>query len=139
MSLYLGYAWIPLFSGLVFLGGLIAMLAAWTAEGHPQYQPTESSIVFISDVGAHLKPVFISISLSLKDDSDLVAICAITAPGFVLSQGVDRFLRHQGRLAPNNQKKEKWMSWISILFSTLAGIALILLSIFDVKSQMKRE
>jgi hypothetical protein len=137
MSLYLGHAWIPLFSGLIFLGGLIAMLATWTAEGHPQYQPRESSIVFISDVGAHLKPLFISIYL--KDNANFVAICAITAPGFVLSQGVDRFLRHQGRLAPNNQTREKWMSWISILFSTLGGIALILLSIFDVRSQMERD
>jgi len=37
------------------------MLAAWAAEGHPQYQPREGTIVYISDVGAHLKPLFISI------------------------------------------------------------------------------
>jgi len=36
------------------------MLAAWAAEGHPQYQPNEGVIVYISDVGAHLKPLFIS-------------------------------------------------------------------------------
>jgi len=118
MSYFLGYAWIPLISGLVFLGGLIAMLAAWAAEGHPQYKPGEGSIAYISDVGAHLKPLFIT-------------ICAITAPGFVLSQAIDRFLRHKGRLAPNNHKREKWMSWLSMLFSTIGGIALILLSIFD--------
>ena len=62
MSYFLGWAWIPLFSGLVFLGGLIGMLAAWAAEGHPHYQPGEGNIVYISDVGAHLKPLFISIS-----------------------------------------------------------------------------
>src|SRR5271170_8192236 len=61
-----------------------------------------------------------------------LAICAITAPGFVLSQAIDRFLRHKGRLAPNNRNREKWMSWLSMLFSTIGGIALILLSIFDV-------
>ena len=61
MSYFLGWAWIPLFSGSVFLGGLIAMLAVWAAEGHPQYQPDGGSIVYISDVGAHLKPLFISI------------------------------------------------------------------------------
>jgi hypothetical protein len=60
ISFFLGWAWIPLFSGSVFLGGLIAMLAAWAAEGHPRYQPSEGSIVYISDVGAHLKPLFIS-------------------------------------------------------------------------------
>jgi hypothetical protein len=64
MHIWLGWAWIPLLTGLVFLGGIIAMLATWAAEGHPQYQPDEGSIVYISDVGAHLRPLFISIPLS---------------------------------------------------------------------------
>lgn len=118
MSFFLGWAWIPLISGLVFLGGIIAMLAGWAAEGHPQYQSREGTIVYISDVGAHLRPLFIT-------------ICAITAPGFVASQAIDRFLRHRGRLAPTSIRREKWMSWISMVFSTLGGLALILLSIFD--------
>jgi hypothetical protein len=55
-------AWIiPLFSGVVFLSGLIALLASWAAEGYPQYQPGEGKIVYVSDVGAHLKPFFVSI------------------------------------------------------------------------------
>lgn len=62
MNFYFGYAWIPLMSGLVFLAGIIAMLASWAAEGHPKYKPDEGSIAYISDVGAHLKPLFISIS-----------------------------------------------------------------------------
>lgn len=70
MSYFLGYAWIPLISGLVFLGGLIAMLAAWAAEGHPQYKPGEGSIAYISDVGAHLKPLFISIFPHAETDAD---------------------------------------------------------------------
>jgi hypothetical protein len=60
MSYFLGYAWIPLFSGVVFLSGVIALLATWAAEGYPQYQPGEGRIVYVSDVGAHLKPLFIS-------------------------------------------------------------------------------
>jgi hypothetical protein len=62
----------------------------------------------------------------------MVAICAITAPTFVLSQAIDRFLRHRRRLAPNHLKREKYTSWLAMLFSTLGGIALILLSVFDV-------
>jgi hypothetical protein len=58
---YLGFAWIPLFTALVLLGGLLGMLAAWAEEGYPQYRPGEGSIVYVSDVGAHLKPLFISI------------------------------------------------------------------------------
>lgn len=36
------------------------MLAVWAAEGHPQYEANKGSIAYISDVGAHLKPLFIS-------------------------------------------------------------------------------
>lgn len=111
------------------------MLATWAAEGHPKYKADEGNIAYISDVGAHLKPLFISI-FSFLINTDGVAICAITAPGFVLSQAIDRFLRHKGRLAPNNRNREKWMSWLSMFFSTVGGIALILLSIFDVPSQL---
>jgi hypothetical protein len=60
MSRFLGYAWIPLISGLVFISGLIAMLAIWAAEGRPRYKSDSGSIAYISDVGAHLKPLFIS-------------------------------------------------------------------------------
>jgi len=58
---FLGFAWIPLCTAIVWLGGIIALLAIWIAEGRPQYQPGEGSIVFISDVGAHVAPLFISI------------------------------------------------------------------------------
>jgi hypothetical protein len=63
---FLGYAWIPLFTGLFLLGGLIGMLGAWAEEGYPQYEPGEGSIVFVSDVGAHLKPLFISTCLGIQ-------------------------------------------------------------------------
>lgn len=77
MSYFLGWAWVPLFSGLVFMGGLIAMLALWANEGHPQYQPNEGTIVYISDVGAHLKPLFICTSpICLTYNSDLRNYCS---------------------------------------------------------------
>jgi Frag1/DRAM/Sfk1 family len=68
LHIWLGYAWIPLITGLVFLGGLIAMLAVWSAEGHPEYTADEGSIAYISDVGAHLKPLFISIPFPTLDE-----------------------------------------------------------------------
>jgi hypothetical protein len=53
------------------------MLAIWAAEGHPQYQPDEGSIVYISDVGAHLRPLFISICPEVSsNNSDLRNYCA---------------------------------------------------------------
>lgn len=135
---HLGYAWIPFLSALVWLGGIIGMLAVWSVEGHPKYLPREGNIVYISDIGAHLKPLFISTYLSLPHNFKALnidiclAINSITGTGFVWSQAVERYLRHQGRLAPDHLKMEKLMSALSILFSIIGGVALILLSIFDV-------
>lgn len=56
---YLGWGWFPLSSGLIWLSGLLTLLGIWCAEGNPQYQPGEGSIVYISDVGAHKKTFFI--------------------------------------------------------------------------------
>jgi hypothetical protein len=60
MTSLLYYACVPLFTGLVYLGGLITLLAAWSAEGHPKYLAGEGSIEYISNIGAHYKPFFIS-------------------------------------------------------------------------------
>ena len=61
MGNFLGYAWIPLCACLVWLGGVIALLAIWIAEGRPNYVSGEGSIVYISDIGAHVPPLFIGI------------------------------------------------------------------------------
>jgi hypothetical protein len=79
MNYLLGYAWIPLFTGLVFLGGLVAMLGTWCAQGHPRYQPGESSILYISAVGAHLKPLFISSSSEEGGGVDSSNLCNYSA------------------------------------------------------------
>jgi hypothetical protein len=52
---------------------------------------------------------------------------------FVFSLTIDRLLRHKGRLAPDHQKKEKITSCLAIIFAALGGLALIFLSIFDVR------
>ena len=62
MTYFLGYAWVPLLSALVFLGGLIALLATWVAEGKPRYEPGDGAIVYISEVGGHMKALFIRMS-----------------------------------------------------------------------------
>jgi hypothetical protein len=62
LSALIRVALIPLLTGLVWLSGIFALLGIWSAEGHPQYAPGEGSIVYISDVGAHILPLFISIS-----------------------------------------------------------------------------
>lgn len=43
------------------------MLAVWASQGRPRYE-TNHSIAFISDVGAQLKPLFISASPPVLND-----------------------------------------------------------------------
>jgi hypothetical protein len=61
---FLRYAWlIPLVSGLVFLGGILALLLMSITEIHALYQPSGSSIVYLSDVVARKKVLWVSTSL----------------------------------------------------------------------------
>lgn len=43
----------------------------------------------------------------------------------------ERWLRHNGRLAPNTSNFQKLLSVVAILFSIAGAIGLILLSCFD--------
>ena len=114
----LGYAWIPALSAVVWFGGLVALLSIWTAQGKPRYMPNEGTIVYISDVGANQKPLFI-------------VITSVTAVSFVLSLALERWLRHKARLDPNLRRREKWLSVLAIIFAAAGGACLISLSIRD--------
>lgn len=80
--------------------------------------PGEGSIVYISDVGANQKPLFI-------------VITSITAVSFVLALALERWLRHKARLDRNLRNREKWLSILAILFAAGGGACLISLSIRD--------
>lgn len=94
------------------------MLSIWTAQGKPQYQAGEGTIVYISDVGANQKPLFI-------------VITSITAVFFVLALALERWLRHKARLDRNLRKRERWLSVLAVLFAAGGGSCLIALSIRD--------
>ncbi|RMZ80656.1 hypothetical protein DV738_g2655, partial [Chaetothyriales sp. CBS 135597] len=75
-------------------------------------------IPYISDVGAfRLKPLFISAS-------------AVMVVSFNLSFLSERWLRHNGRLAPNTGF-QKTASLLSIFFAIVGAVGLIILTIFD--------
>ncbi|KAF2198146.1 hypothetical protein GQ43DRAFT_174271 [Delitschia confertaspora ATCC 74209] len=117
----ISYWTVPLFSSLVWLSMLIAMLVSWVKEGSPRYPSMEHNqhIAYISDVGAqHLKPLFIAMS-------------AVTVVTFDLSFIFERWLRHTGRLAPNTSWWQKSLSLLSIIAAIAGAAGLILLSIFD--------
>jgi hypothetical protein len=48
----------------------------------------------------------------------------------------DRFSRHQDRLATAYLQYERLTSWLATIFAALAGLALILLSVFDVRTHI---
>lgn len=114
-------ALLPLFSALVWLGMLMGMIIYWAASGHPVYPSMDSdqTIAFISDVGAfRLKPLFITGS----------TIMVVTLDLSLLSE---RWLRHNGKLAPNTSTAQKVLSIASMVFAIIGAAGLILLSIFD--------
>ena len=76
---------------------------------------------YISDVGAEgLKPLFI-------------AGGTVTVVFLDLALLSERWLRHTGQLIRNQGRLDKFSSVISIFFSVVGALGLILLSVFDVR------
>lgn len=117
-----GYtAILPVIGALVWLTMLLALFLTWVVDGTPRLPSMDDgqTIAYISDTGAfRLKPLFISMSA-------IMVACLNTS--FL----VERYLRHNGLLAANTSRVQKWLSIGSIAFSTLGGAGIILLSIFD--------
>ncbi|ETN38784.1 uncharacterized protein HMPREF1541_06822 [Cyphellophora europaea CBS 101466] len=119
-----GYAAVlPVISALVWLSMLLGMLLWWVTSGSPllpsMVDDQNQTIAYISDVGAFtLKPLFISMS----------SVMVVTLNASFL---VERYLRHSGLLAANTSRVQKGLSIGSIIFSTIGGAGIILLSIFD--------
>ncbi|KAN0086694.1 Frag1/DRAM/Sfk1 family domain containing protein [Elaphomyces granulatus] len=102
---------------------LIALLASWCAQGKPRYASMhdQQTIAYISDVGAEgLKPLFI-------------AGGTVTVVFLDLALLSERWLRHTGQLIRNQGRLDKFSSVISIFFSVVGALGLILLSVFDVR------
>lgn len=118
----ISYWFIPLFSGCVWLGTLLAMLCRWVAIGSPHYSSfnTNQHIAYISDIGATSwgKPLFIAGSAT-----------AIVIFAFAFL--TERWLRHRGRLARNYSVAEKVLSVLATLAAIVGTCGLILLTIFD--------
>jgi Frag1/DRAM/Sfk1 family len=117
-----GYAaLLPVFSALTWLGMLLGMLIHWSTSGRPHLpsMDPDQTIAYISDVGAfRLKPLFIAGS----------AVMVVTLDASFLAE---RWLRHNGKLAPNTSTFQKAISGTSIAFAIAGACGLILLSIFD--------
>ena len=111
----------PVISALVWLSMLLGLLLTWVVDGTPILPSMDrgQTIAYISDTGAfRLKPLFISMS---------AVMVAFLNSSFL----AERYLRHNGRLAANTSRVQKGLSIGSIVFSTIGGAGIILLSIFD--------
>ncbi|KAF7857913.1 hypothetical protein EAF04_009270 [Stromatinia cepivora] len=115
----ISYWMIPVFSGIVWLAMLLAMLLTWTvADGSPIITPMDNgqTIAYISDIGAHeLQPLFI-------------AMGTVTVVTFNIVFISERWLRHRGRLHGNTSIFQKVLSSLAIICSIAGGIGLICLT-----------
>lgn len=112
------YVFFPLLATLVWLGGILALLLLWVTNGKPRYRGDEATVVFISDVGAVHKKVFIGIA-------------ATTSGLYIMSLFAERWLRHIDRLPTDLRRREKIFDWVAIVFGIIGAAGLILCSIFD--------
>ncbi|KAM3463510.1 hypothetical protein BB8028_0003g03380 [Beauveria bassiana] len=125
---WISFWWLPIISALVWVGMLLGMLLHWIINDHAKpypYQDQSIRIVFISNIGAEkLKPLFIAGSC---------VVCFFLG----LSMLASRWLRHRGRLVPNDSRGQKILAVLTIVFGVIGTAGLILLSIFDTKNHQK--
>lgn len=117
-----GLSWIPLIGALAWIATLAALLIAWLVEGHPRYRNTEAKFVYISDVGGHIKPLFI-------------AGACVTVAFYIASLLADHFFRYNTehrRLPGFVRRVEVVSSILVVIFGILGSAFLVLLTIFDV-------
>lgn len=116
-----GLSWIPLIGAIAWAGTLLALLICWLVEGHPRYRVSEAKFVYISDVGAHIKPLFI-------------AGACVTVAFYVTSLLIDHFLRYDTehrRLPGFIRRAEVVSSALAVTFGVIGSTFLVLLTIFD--------
>lgn len=109
---------LPIITTALWLADVIGLLALWSRDGFPQYEPNNASFVFISDVGAHHQTWFIIFSV-------------LTGVFFILTMIAERHLRSTARLPAPMKKRQTIYDILCIVFACLAGLFLGLLSGFN--------
>ncbi|ODV78970.1 uncharacterized protein CANTADRAFT_6167 [Suhomyces tanzawaensis NRRL Y-17324] len=119
------YYIIPLIALVVWWGMLIAMMSAWSIQGHPIYPFmgfVEQDPVYISDIGAtNLQPLFIS--------------CAgFQAIFFVGTLVMEYYLRTHKKLQPYVSSKQPKFAIASIVCAVIAQLGILFVAIFNTKN-----
>lgn len=102
----------------------MAMIIYWAVDKNFIVYPYENqgqTIAFISDVGAgHLYALFI-------------AMASTTVISLDIAMAAERWLRHNGRLAPNTSRNQKLLDIAALLAAIAGAIGIILLSIYNTR------
>lgn len=102
----------------------MALLICWGAQGRPHYSfVTQGQVIpYISDIAAtNLQPIFISCA-------------AVQGLLMVLAMASERWLRHTGRLLPNDRKREKVFAGLAIGFAIIGQLGILFVSIFNTRN-----
>lgn len=109
----------PLLAALFWTATLISLLLLWTLrDGADPYDVDQGTIVFISNVGAEHKALFIAGN-------------ACTFVFWSLTLLTERWLHHIRRIPGSLNRHETNLDIASVVFGILGGLALLLLAIFD--------
>ncbi|QWU89815.1 hypothetical protein CA3LBN_004163 [Candidozyma haemuli] len=115
------YYLIPLVALVVWWGMLIALMSAWSIQGHPMYSFMDGyhKPVYISDIGAtNLQPLFISCT----------GFQLIFFVGTLLMEFV---LRKMRKLQPYVSNKQHWFAIVSIVCAMIGQLGILMVSIFN--------
>lgn len=119
------YYLIPLVALVVWWGMLIALMSAWSIQGHPIYWfmgETDQNPVYISDIGAtNLQPLFISCT----------GFQLIFFVGTLLMEYV---LRRMKKLQPYVSNKQPWFAIVSIICAVIGQLGILFVSIFNTRN-----
>ncbi|KAK4704515.1 hypothetical protein P7C70_g1690, partial [Phenoliferia sp. Uapishka_3] len=115
-----GFYWaFPILATVFWSATLLGLLLWWIIDDHHKtYQIDEATVVFISDVGAAHRGLFIP-------------GCALTWIFYSATLFAERWLRHLRRIPGALAVKDRWASIVAVFFGVIGGFALLLLSIFN--------
>jgi uncharacterized membrane protein SirB2 len=115
-----GHYWIlPALATIFWTATLLGLLLWWIIDDHhKEYKIDETTVVFISDVGAAHKALFIPGT-------------ALTWIFYSASLFTERWLRHLRRIPGSMRKRETIYDIVACVFGFCGGLALMLLSILD--------
>lgn len=110
---------LPIATFACWTTAIVGLLVIWAVRDRfVQYEASEASVVFISDVGASHKTFFI-------------IFCCLTSAFYILTTLAERHLRHTRKIPGSVRKKQTILDICSVVCAVIGSAALILLSIFD--------